>query len=442
MPETLIETPERAVRLDPSRSAAPEVTRRRSPRVWLIVALVLLAGLAWLRFGASDATIAGLPGVLQKPLASTRTMLGAAPAAPDKPAAGSGQRAVPVAVASVQTRTMPVEFRSVGTVEAQATVAIRSRVDGVVERVLVADGATVKAGEPLIELDMRPIQADVDAQQAAIQRDQAQLANARLVLGRANDLAARGAAAKQSLDDAKTNVESLEAELAGDEARLRSLQLQLSFHTITAPFDGRIGIVGVRQGAFVRSADNGGAIVTINQVDPVYVAMGVPQGLLSDLADAKRAGTARIEVTLPGTSRTLSGPVTMVDNSVGQGTGLVTARAVVANGEATLWPGTLTDARLILREQADALVVPIDAVQNSQTGPYLFTVDEHDVAHVVPIRLARTQDDLAVLASGPPAGTRVVVDGQIRLTDGVKVKAVSTADDAHVAATAGTALIQ
>jgi multidrug efflux system membrane fusion protein len=383
---------------------------------WLLVAVALvLAALAWLRFGGPHPWLETAPGWLQTAAAAIGTGTGEE----EGPRAPRAASVVPVAVAQVTIRNVPVEFRSVGTVEAVETVAIRARVDGVVERIMVEDGAQVKAGDVLVELDEKPIQAQIDEQEANVRRDQAQLDNARRLLARTTDLAARGATAKQSLDDATTNVAALTAALAAGEARLRSLQLELAHHRVTAPFDGRIGRLAVSLGTVVRGSDTGSTIATLNQIDPIYVAVGVPQNLLGDLA---AADNARIEVPLPGSGEMRQGEVTMVENEVERGTGLVTVRAQIKNNDQRLWPGTVLDARLVLRDEPNALVVPGNAVQISQTGSFVFVVDQENKARVVPVTVSRAAGDDMVLAEGPPAGTTVVTDGHIRLVDGTTVQ--------------------
>ncbi len=387
----------------------------------ILLATLVVAAIVWLRLADRPHWLDQAPGWAQGVVAIIRGE------SSEKPAAPARERgAVPVSVAQVSIRNVPVEFRSVGTVEAVETVAIRSRVDGVVEKILVHDGALVKAGDVLLELDDRPIQAQIDEQEANVRRDRAQLENARLVFARATDLAKRGATAKQSLDDARTQVEALTAALAASEAQLRALQLELSFHRVTAPFDGRIGRVAVSLGAIVRGSDTSGTIATLNQVDPIYVALGIPQNLLSDLSAALSAGTARIEVPLPGSTETREGAVTMVENVVERGTGLVTVRARIKNDDQRLWPGTVLDARLILRDDPGALVVPANAVQISQTGSFVFVVDPEKHAQVVPVRVDRASGEFLVLGEGPPAGTTVVTEGQIRLTEGALVHIVDS----------------
>ena len=388
----------------------------RSPLRWLWLLLLLVGvGLAWLRWGDPEPWLDGAPDWVR----STASLVHPAEGG-SAPAKSRGNGPVPVRVAQVTLRDVPIEFRSVGTVEAVESTQIRARVDGVVERILVQDGASVQAGDVLVQLDGAPVQAQIDEQRANVRRARAQLENARLTLERSTDLAKRGATSKQALDDARTSSETLAAELAASEALLRSLQLQQSYNRVTAPFDGRIGRVGVSLGTIVRASDPAGTIATINQISPIYVSVGVPQNLLGDLAAADRAGTARIEVPLPGSTDTRNGPISMVENAVERGTGLVTVRARLTNDDQRLWPGTVLDAHLILRDEPGALVVPTDAIQISQSGSFLFVID-HDKARTVPIEVGRNAGDFTQLLSGPPAGTTVVVDGQLRLTEGSSV---------------------
>ena len=423
----VMERASRPVRIEPS-APPPERRPSRSSLAWLFLALVLVA-LAWLRWGASSEQLAAAPAWLR----SASSVVRAAPRKAPGQAAARLPVAVPVRVAQVTVKDVPVEFRSVGTVEAIASVAIRARVDGVVSRILVADGAEVKAGEALVELDGAPIQAQIDEQSANVRRDQAQLRNAQLSLNRTTDLAGRGATSKQALDDAQTSVQTLAAQLAASQAQLHSLQLQQAYTHVTAPFDGRIGRIRVSLGAIVRASDASSTIATLNQISPIYVAMGVPQDLLGDLSTAEQANTARIEALLPSSTESRGGPVSVVDNQVEQGTGLVTVRARFDNGDQRLWPGTVLDARLILRDEPGALVVPSNAVQISQTGSFVFVLGQDKKVKIVPVKVGLVSGAFTQVLDGPPAGAMVVVDGQLRLNDGSSVTVVADAPGAGAA---------
>lgn len=345
-------------------------------------------------------------------------LIGKAPATPTPSAAANNARpAVPVVVTPARAKTMPVEFRSLGTVQTESTVTVKVRVESVVERVLVQDGAFVKEGDILVELDKRQIEAQIEQALAAIKRDEAQIEQAKRNDERSNELAQRGVTSRVTADDARTAASVAEANKASDEALLKNLQLQRTFHTIRAPIGGRVGVINVRPGAFVRNADANSIIATINQIDPIYVAIAVPQDMFSQIMDSMRTGSARVELTAPGTTEKITGPVTMVDNTVDNSTGLITVRSRVANSEARIWPGQITQARLVLRDEPNAVVVPNVAIQTSQAGPYVFVVDANK-ARLRRVKVARTVGTETVVASGLKAGEVVITDGHLRVTEG------------------------
>ncbi len=338
----------------------------------------------------------------------------------------------PVIVTQVVEKPMPVEFRSVATVQTESSVVVKVRVESMVERVLVADGSLVKEGDVLVELDKRVVEAQMEQARAAIQRDEAQIAQARRNDDRINELASRGVSSRVLADDARTAASVAMANRQADTALLRNLELQREFHTIRAPITGRVGVINVRPGSFVRNADANSIIATINQIDPVYVAMAVPQDLLAQISQAKASGTARLVLTAPGTASVVSGPVFMIDNTVDVATGLLTVRAKIPNPDSLVWPGQVVEASLVIREEPKAIVVPNQAVQTSQNGNYVFVVDAEKKARVRAVKLARTVGKEAVIASGLTPGETVVIDGHVRVTNG---GAVSIAAPAKTAAT-------
>ena len=319
-------------------------------------------------------------------------------------------------------KTMPVDFRSLGSVQAESTVTVKVRVESVVEKVLVRDGAFVKEGDILVELDKRQIDAQIEQALAAIKRDEAQIAQAERNDLRSSELAQRGVTSRVTADDAKTAASVALANKASDEALLKNLRLQRVFHTITAPISGRVGVVNVRPGAFVRNADANSIIATINQIDPIYVSIAVPQEMFADTMESMRKGSARVELTVPGTTERITGPVFMVDNAVDNTTGLISVRSRVPNPDAKIWPGQIAQARLIVREEPNSIVVRNEAVQTSQAGPYVYVV-EGGKARLRRVTVARVVGLESVIASGLKAGEVVVTDGHLRVTDGATLAA-------------------
>jgi RND family efflux transporter MFP subunit len=173
----------------------------------------------------------------------------------------------------------------------------------------------------------------------------------------------------------------------------------------------------VKVGNFVRAGDS--ALATIIQTAPVYVTFALPQGYLPDLRQALANESATVEAIIPGEPRRASGQVTMIENSVDAPTGTVPVRATMPNTDELLWPGTLVTVQLTFREEA-AVTVPSTAIQVSQTGPYVFVVN-NDVATVRPVQVARVLGSESVLASGLEGGETVVSNGQLLLSNGTKV---------------------
>jgi multidrug efflux system membrane fusion protein len=194
--------------------------------------------------------------------------------------------------------------------------------------------------------------------------------------------------------------------------------VQLDFTKIRAPISGRVSAANAKIGNFVRPADTA-PLVTINQIAPVYVSFTVPQRLLPDIRQAIAAETATVESTVQGDPRKAAGAVSMIENSVDQTTGMVMVRATMPNTDELLWPGTLVNTQMTLRSE-EGVIVPSVAVQVSQTGNFVFTL-EKDVAKVRPIKVGRVIGNSTVIASGLNGGETVVTDGQLLLSDGSKV---------------------
>lgn len=347
-------------------------------------------------------------------------LIAAAPAlAADKPAPAA-KPGVAVTTTAVKRQAKPVELRAVGTVTSPASVAVRARVDGQIDKVHVQDGAAVKEGALLVTLDRRPQDVAVSQAEAAVARSQAALDSARRELNRLSPLADREFAPRQQLDNAKTAVETATAALRLDQANLAGARLQLSFTEIKAPVTGRAGIVNMPKGNLVRGNDVQ-PLVVINQISPIEVAFALPQKELPAIRAAQGAGPLAVEVTAQGDSQAARGQMSFIDNAIDQTTGTVKLKASFPNQDERLWPGQLVDVRLLLATQTDALVVPASAVQQSQNGPYVYVVDANQQAEMRPVVVDRVLGGDTVIAKGVAEGEIVVVDGHFRLAPGMKV---------------------
>ena len=336
--------------------------------------------------------------------------------------AGPSARALPVLAAEVATRPMPVEIATIGSVQPIASVAVKPRIDGQIVKVAVQDGQEVKAGDVLFVLDSRQAQAALDQALATLQRDRAQLAGAQRELERLTPLGRKDYASKQQLDAAQTNVDAAQATLKADQAAVEGAEVELSYTTIRAPIDGRLGTVAFKLGNTVRSGD-AAALVTLNQLQPIYVAFSVAERYLAELQKAMAAGPLPVTATIPGSQGVVAkGQVSYVENAIDSQSGTLSVKATFANQQETLWPGQFVNVVVQLRIEPDAVVAPSEAVQQGQNGAYVFVIKPDDTVDLRPVTVDRSIGDQTVVASGLKAGDRVVTDGQMRLTPGAKVE--------------------
>jgi multidrug efflux system membrane fusion protein len=335
-------------------------------------------------------------------------------------ARAQGQRGgpVPVEVAKSVRKQVPVRVEALGTVTPIASVAIKARLETTIVGVHFRDGARVNKGDLLFTLDCRAIDAQLAQTEGAIARDRAQLAGAERDVTRYTNLAAKNATPVVTLDNAKTQAEIYRAAIKSDQGLLDNLKVQRSYCTISAPISGRISAANVTIGNFVRQADTT-PMATINQMAPVYVTFTVPQKNLPEIRRALSAETATVEAVIPGEQKHAGGTVSMIENTVDSSTGMATIRATMPNKDEILWPGTLVTAELTLRSE-EALVVPTNVVQVSQTGSFVFVVDK-GVAKVRHVEAGRQFAGETVIKSGLKAGETVVTDGQLRLQNGSRV---------------------
>lgn len=324
---------------------------------------------------------------------------------------------VPVEAIIAERKPMPMVIDAVGTVQPIASIAIKARLDSQVVKVHVEEGARVREGDLLFSLDDRTLKAQQDQLTAQLAKDRVQLDQARRDMVRAEDLVAKGAGTPVVRDTAATAVKALEAQTAYDQAALANIQAQLTFTEIRAPVSGRIGSINAKAGAVVRMADTQ-SLAIVNQIDPIYIAFGVPQSLLGELREVTSRGSVKVEVR---SGHIVSdGEIAFLENTIDVGTGTVTAKARMSNAAEGLWPGSFVPVRILLGVEPQAVTVPATAVQIGQNGPYVFVVRDGRAAFTA-IKVARTIANEAVIASGLDGGEQVVTSGQLRLADGVPV---------------------
>jgi len=350
-------------------------------------------------------------------------MLGASQRARSAKPPPAAAAPVQASTALVQRQDVPVVLSGVGAVAPLATVTVRSRIDGQLERVGFAEGQDVKAGQLLAQLDARALKAALEQTLAQKARDQALLGNARLDLQRYTTLSAQDAATPQQLATQKALVAQLAAAVQMDQAQIDAARVQLSYTTITAPISGRVGARLVDAGNIVHAADPGGLVV-INQIDPITVVFTLPD---TDFQAVNRAlhgsrTPLAVQVSERNAAQPLArGSLTLLNNQIDPASGTVQLKARFDNPQHMLWPGQYVDARLILGLRHGALTVPAAAVQRGPEGTYVYAVDADGTARVQAVAVAQIQDGVAVIDQGLAAGQRVVVDGQYKLRPGLKV---------------------
>jgi multidrug efflux system membrane fusion protein len=347
-------------------------------------------------------------------------------------AVSQAPKAVPVTVVRVVQKPAPVEIPTVGRVQTLASVAVRSRIDGVIAAVSVADGQEVKAGDELFRIDDREAQAALKQAQANLGKDQAQLINFQRELARLTPLAAKNFTTKQDLDTASTNVATMQATIAADQAAIDAAKVTLSYTIIRAPIAGRLGSIALKLGNSVRAADST-PLVTINQLRPILVAYSVSQEDMSELQHAMAAGPVTVSARIPDSSAPVQqGAVSYMENAIDPATNTLSVKAQFPNTDEVLWPSQFVNVTMVVRVDPNAIVVPAAAVQVNQDGSYVWVVKSDKTVEMRNVTVARQIGEETVLNDGVKAGEQIVTEGQLRLEQGTKV-------DAAPAATAPTA---
>jgi multidrug efflux system membrane fusion protein len=347
---------------------------------------------------------------------------------------GGLNAAVPVTVAPVEQKSVPIEIQGIGSVIAATTVAVRAQITGEMKSVHFKEGEDVKEGDLLVTLDKRPLEAALQQAQATLERDLAQAANARAQSARYHDLQQRGIATKEQVDTSATQAAALEATVNAERASVENARLQLDYATITAPISGRTGLLQVHPGNLIRAQDTV-PIVTINRITPVYVSFAVPEAQLPELKRYMAGGQLTVRAQPPSDAGAPSvGRVNFIDNAVDMTTGTIKVKGTFPNEDRRLWPGQFVNVTVTLSADPKAIVVPSPAVQTGQQGTYVFVVKPDQTVEMRAVDVARAKGNETVIKGGLKPGETVVTDGQLRLVNGtrisVKPSAAGNADKA------------
>jgi RND family efflux transporter MFP subunit len=332
-------------------------------------------------------------------------------------------QAVPVATVLAEARDVPVTLTANGTVTALQTVDLRSQVTSIVREVHFREGQDVQKGDLLFSLDARADEANIRKAEAQVQKDRADLANAQRNLERQRELFRTKFISQAALDQAQNQVDTLNGQLAVDQAALESARVARGYTEIRAPFSGRTGTINVRAGSLVQpggSSPGTPALVTVTQIDPIAVAFTVPEKELAGLQQALVAGPVEVTAIAQSGGEPRKGRVSFVDNAVDNVSGTIKVKAEFSNKDARLWPGMYVNVALAPRTIRGATVVPSQAVQTGPDSRFVYVVGAERKVESRPVKVAHVGEKFSVVEGVAP-GTKVVVEGAQNLRPGTSV---------------------
>lgn len=362
-------------------------------------------------------SIAGLACVAILAIAATILLRKPAPSQ-----AKQAPPAVPVTVAPVAQRDVPIFLDGLGTVQAINTVSVRSQIDGKLQSVNFTEGQEVHQGDVLAVVDPRPLQAALDQAVAKKAQDQAQLIAAQKDLTRFQDLAKKSFETQQNVDQQQAKVDQINASIDADQAAIEAAQTQLSYATITAPIEGIVGFRQVDAGNVIHANDQS-PLTVLTQVHPVTVQFTLPQKDLASVREAMLNGPVSVLAFDQDTGRQLGdGKLLLIDNQIDQTTSSIRLRATFPNTDARLWPGEFIRVRSQIDTRKAALTIPSAALQRGPQGFFAWVARPDGTADQRTVSAQPIDNDTTIVSKGLAAGERVVVSGQYRLQTGTRVE--------------------
>jgi membrane fusion protein, multidrug efflux system len=351
--------------------------------------------------------------------------------------------AVPVVVSKAIRKNVPIDLQAVGTVEASSTVTVKAQMSGELTRVFFQEGAFVKKGDSLFSIDARTYEAQLNQYQANLAKDEsvlvqieanlardlAQQKYAQSEASRYSSLLEKRLISKEQSEQVNASAEVASAAVRADQAAIQSARatveatkatvsnarVMLSYASICAPIDGRTGNLVIKQGNIIGPNTE---LTTINQVEPIYIAFSIPENQLRSVKQGQMVSI----VPDSGSSQPDPGKLFFIDNTVDPTTGTIRAKAVFPNRDHKLWPGEFVQIVLRLGSKPNALIIPSQAVQTGQDGPFVFVVKSDQKVESRPVDPGMILDGQVVIEKGLDAGEVVVTEGQIRLATGSTVQ--------------------
>jgi multidrug efflux system membrane fusion protein len=329
---------------------------------------------------------------------------------------------VPVLAAKVVQRDVPNQLREIGTVEAFESIAIKAQIEGILEAVMFKEGDFVSKGQLLFKIDPRPFAAALGQAVANQARDQADANLARTDESRFAYMLKEGVGSREQYDQAYAKAASMAATVAADRAAVESARLNLQYAEIRSPTDGRTGKLQAHAGDLIK-ADADNPMVTIARVEPIYVDFSIPEKDLAQVRQSMTRHALEVDAAIPGDKGPPEhGVLSFVDNSVDKTTGTISLKGLFQNENRRLWPGQFVNATLTLEVIPQAVLVPSDAIQTGQEGPFVYVVGRDMKVAARPVVTGAVIDTETIIERGLSAGETVVTDGQLRLMPGATVR--------------------
>jgi multidrug efflux system membrane fusion protein len=323
----------------------------------------------------------------------------------------------PVTFAVATAESVPLTIGTFGNAVTIADVTLQAQVQGNLTRYAVDEGAMVKKGELIAEIDSAPYQAAVEEAQGSLDSAKAQLANAQVTLQRQQELYKTKTIDLADLQTAEANQLQAQGAVLTAEGQLADAQINLGYCTIVSPIDGKAGIYLVDAGNLVSA--NTTKLINLQIIDPIYVEFTISENEFDRVRQYFANGELPVEVSVPGApGKKIIGKLSFIDNTIASGTGTLTLRATMPNKEALLWPGLFVNVELVLTTLQSAIGIPSQCVMVGQQGPYVFVVNADNTITRRQVEVGQKHADLTVISKGLSAGDRVVTAGQLGLDDG------------------------
>jgi membrane fusion protein, multidrug efflux system len=337
---------------------------------------------------------------------------------------GGGRNAGPMSIVPevVSKGDIGVNINALGTVASLATVTVRTQISGYLMKIDFTEGAEVKKGDLLAEIDPRPYEAALAQAKGQLARDEAMLKGAQVDLARYQGLAAQNAVPHQTLDTQIALVAQNQGTVEADRASVKSAEVNLAYCRIVSPLDGRVGLRLVDQGNYVTPGDTNGLVV-ITQLQPISVLFTVPEDNLQAIAKRAQAGAVLPVTALDrtGAAKIADGSMASFDSQIDATTGTIKLRALFPNQDRLLYPNQFVNVRLLLDTHKDVTTISTAGIQRGSPGTFVYLVNADSTVSVRPVKLGVTEGDRVEVLSGLTPGERIVIDGADKLRDGAKV---------------------